>query len=220
MDFSQDNGLIAWQHWTAQFASSPRLEAIVRALYPPMQMSQDALRQLLDERWLDTAVGAQLDGIGQIVGQSREIDETVYVPFFGFLGQPGVLGFGQARMRRENEPPISGSTRLLDTEYRKVLYWKIAVNNGHGTAPEIARALSFIFDAAMIRIRDVGNAKIIVWASRIPGPNDPLMVNPRRWIPKAAGVGVQVISASTETPFGFANQGFYGFGVGVMAREI
>lgn len=220
MDFTQDNGLIAWNHWTAQFANSPRLQAIVRALYPPMQMSQDSLRQLLDERWLDTAVGAQLDGIGQIVGQSREIDETVYVPFFGFLGQPSILGFGQARMRRENEPPISGSTRLLDAEYRKVLYWKIAVNNGHGTAPEIARALSFIFDASMIRIRDVGNAKIIVWASRIPGPNDPLMVNPKRWIPKAAGVGVQLVSGSTETPFGFANQGFYGFGVGVMAREI
>lgn len=220
MDFTQDNGLIAWQHWTAQFANSARLESIVRALYPPMQMSQEALRQLLEERWLDTAVGEQLDGIGQIVGQSREIDETVYVPFFGFLGQPSVLGFGQARMRRENEPAISGSTRLLDAEYRKVLYWKIAVNNGHGTAPEIARALSFIFDAAMIRIRDVGNAKIIVWASRIPGPNDPLMVNPKRWIPKAAGVGVQLVSGSTETPFGFANQGFYGFGVGVMAREI
>lgn len=220
MNFDQENGLIAWEHFTAQFANSPRLESLVRALYQPMQMSQDAVRQLLDERWLDTAVGAQLDGIGQIVGQSREIDDTVFVPFFGFVGQPNILGFGEARLRRQNEPAVGGSTRLLDAEYRKVLYWKIVVNNGHGTAPEIAFALSFIFDAAMIRIRDIGNAKIIIWVSRIPGPNDPLMANPKRWVPKVAGVGVQLITGSTETPFGFSNQGFYGFGVGVMAREI
>lgn len=220
MDFTQDNGLIAWNNFTAQFGNSPRLESVVRALYAPMNMSQEALRQLLEERWLDTAVGAQLDGIGEIVGQSREIDDTVFVPFFGFVGQPNIMGFGQARLRRQEEPAVGGSTRLLDAEYRKVLYWKIAVNNGHGTAPEIARALSFIFDAADIRIRDIGNAKIIIWVSRIPGPNDPLMANPLRWIPKLAGVGVALISGSTERPFGFSNQGFYGFGDGIMARQI
>ena len=65
-----------------------------------------------------------------------------------------------------------------------------------------------------------GNAKIRIWVSRIPGPNDPLMANPYKWVPQAAGVGVQLITGSTEKPFGFREQGFYGFGVGVLARGI
>lgn len=46
------------------------------------------------------------------------------------------------------------------------------------------------------------------------------MADPRRWVPKAAGVGILTITTSPETPFGFKNQGFYGFGVGVMAHMM
>lgn len=220
MDLEQQHADIAWSNFLAQYGNSPRLESVVRALYKPMQGIQGALRQLFEDRWLDKAVGRQLDGIGEIVGQSREIEDTIYVKFFGFDSQPGALGFGQARFRRSYEKAVSGSTRLLDDEYRKVLYWKIAVNNGHGTSPEIVAAMRPIFDVAYIRIKDAGNAKVRIWVSRIPGPNDPLMVNPYRWIPTAAGVGVQILTGSTEKPFGFINQGFFGFGVGVMSRAI
>src|SRR5690606_9849776 len=188
MDLHQDHATIGWRNFLAQYGDSPRLESIVRALYAPLNSNQVAIRQLFEDRWLDTAVGRQLDGIGEIVGQPREISDTIFVKFFGFQGQPGALGFGQARFRRSYEKAVSGSTRLLDNEYRKVLYWKIAVNNGHGTAPEIIAAIKPIFDVEHVRIKDVGNAKFDLWVSRIPGPNDPLMVNPYRWIQKAAGV--------------------------------
>src|SRR5690606_15665488 len=135
MNLEQDHADIAWNHFLGQYGSSPRLESLVRALYAPLQHQQ--LKALHDERWLDSAVGRQLDGIGEIVGQSREIENSIYVQFFGFVGQPATAGFGQARIRREHESETSGSTRLLDAEYRRILYWKIAVNNGHGTTPEI-----------------------------------------------------------------------------------
>ena len=81
-------------------------------------------------------------------------------------------------------------------------------------------SLKPIFDVNNVVVQDAGNAKIRIWVSRIPGPNDPLMVNPYKWVPAAAGVGVQIISGSTEKPFGFREQGFFGFGAGVLAREI
>lgn len=218
-DLLQDHGLIAWNHWLAQFPNGTRLEALVRALHQPMAGVQSALLQLLRNRWLDVAEGAQLDGIGEIVGLPRVIDDVVYVQFFGFIDQPGIAGFGVGRLRRANELTIGGSTTLLDPEYRRLLYWKIAINNGHGTTPEIISALKPILEVDTVVVQDRGNAKIAIWVDRLPGLSDPLMVNARRWVPKAAGVGL-ILSASTNKPFGFVEQGFYGFGVGVMAREI
>jgi len=220
MDLQQEHASVAWGHWLGQFRAKPRLEALVKALLKPAQGLQGALRDMYEQRWLDTAVGAQLDGIGEIVGLPRIIDEAVYVQFFGFLGQPNIGSFGEARMRRANERAVGGSTTLLDPEYRKLLYWKIALNNGHGTAPEISSSLKPIFEVSRVIVQDAGNATIRIWVSRIPGPNDPLMTNPYKWVPKAAGVGVQIISGSTEKPFGFREQGFFGFGVGVLARRI
>lgn len=219
MNLQQDHALIAWQHWPAQFNDGSRIEALVRALALPLNGGQEAVRQLLDERWLDTAQGQQLDGIGDIVGLSRTIEGVAYVEFFGFLGQPGIAGFGEGRFRRAFEQVVGGSTVLLDPEYRRLLYWKIAINNGHGTAPEIIAALKPILQVTRVIVQDVGNAKISVWVNRLPGVSDPLMVNPERWVPKAAGVGLR-LTASTDMPFGFVSQGFFGFGVGVMARGI
>lgn len=220
MDLEQDHAGTAWGHWLSQFDGKPKLEALVKALLKPAQGLQGALKALYEERWLDTAVGKQLDGIGEIVGLSRVIDEALFSAFFGFVGQPAIGGFGQARIRRAYESALVGSTTLQDPEYRKLLYWKIALNNGHGTAPEIVTALKPIFGVDRVIVEDAGNAKIRIWVSKIPGPTDVLMNNPYRWVPKASGVGVKIITGSTPQPFGFLNQGFYGFGVGVLTRGI
>ena len=217
MNLDQDHADIAWGNFLAQFGDSPRLESVVRALYSPLNHKQ--LKALYDERWLDTAVGKQLDGIGEIVGQPRDIDDALYVPFFGFEGQPDVMGFGNARFRRQYEPAVAGSTRLQDTEYRKILYWKIGLNNGHGTAPEIAASVKAIFDASIVRVRDMGNAKLGVWFNSTPDTNPALLINAERWVPALAGVGVELLANTDEKPFGFISQGLFGFGEGVLARS-
>lgn len=219
LDLTQDHAAIGWGHWLAQFKDGSRLEAVVKALLQPWNGAEDALLELLTERWLDTAVGQQLDGIGDIVGLPRIISDVVYVQFFGFVSQPGIAGFDVGRLRRDYESTVGGSTTLLDPEYRRLLYWKIAINNGHGTTPEIIAALKPILDVTRVVVEDMGNAKIAIWVNRLPGPADPLMTNARRWVPKATGVGL-VLTASTDVPFGFLEQGYFGFGVGVMARGI
>lgn len=219
LDLTQDHAEVAWGHWLAQFVDGSNLEAIVKSLYKPLNDVQGALLQLLNDRWLDTAEGAQLDGIGDIVGMPRTIDETVYVEFFGFSGQPSIKGFSKGRFRRDGESITGGSTTLLDPEYRKVLYWKIAVNNGHGTTPEIIAAAKVIFDVTQVIVQDMGDAKIAVWLNGLNVENSPLFANGKRWIPKAAGVGVE-LNAGTNRPFGFQSQGFYGFDDGIMSRGI
>lgn len=66
-------GLLIWQ-----FRGKPRLEAMLRALLEVVQQAEDAAWQVLTERWLDNAIGAQLDAIGTIVDLARAgwLDDT------------------------------------------------------------------------------------------------------------------------------------------------
>lgn len=62
-----------------QFKNKTFIEILVRALMAQVQELEVALFDLLLKRALDTAVGAQLDVIGKIVGQDRGIfDEVTY----------------------------------------------------------------------------------------------------------------------------------------------
>lgn len=54
-----------------QFRGKPKIAALLTGLASPMQDIEAALRQLLLERGVYTAAGAQLDVIGRIVGQAR-----------------------------------------------------------------------------------------------------------------------------------------------------
>jgi len=217
-DFDQQHSDIAWGHWTAQFANSPRLESLVKALYAPAD--QFPLKQLLEERWLDAAVGAQLDGIGQIVGLPRYVQNAFNVIFFGYTEQTDIDGFDDARIRREGEQQAQIDYRLHDAEYRRLLYWKIAVNNGHGTAPEIAAAVKLVFDSDSVAITQDGEANFKLWFNRTSSTLDALLTDIEKWIPRAAGVGMSVSSTPSGKTFGFANMGFYGFGEGVMASSL
>lgn len=219
MDLSQRHDDIAWSNWLAQFRDGSNLEALVKALLKPASGIQDALRELRDRRSLEAAFGAQLDGIGTIVVLERPKAYVPSYPYFGFEGDPDAQGFNQAPFWNEG---AAGATRELrgisDVLYRRLLKWKIAINNGHGTAPEISASLKAIFGASRVIVSDAGNAKIRIWMDVSPIGVQGIDVRP--YVPKAAGVGLKSISGSKPRPFGFRSQGFWGFGEGVFAREF
>lgn len=57
---------------TNQFSEKPRIKALVGAMLSPIQASDDAAVSLKNERWISTAIGKQLDGCGEIVGETRQ----------------------------------------------------------------------------------------------------------------------------------------------------
>jgi hypothetical protein len=61
------------------FKAKPKMRAFVTALCGPAQRIEDALYQILTERYLDTAIGIQLDTLGKIIGQPRNgLSDTDY----------------------------------------------------------------------------------------------------------------------------------------------
>lgn len=220
LDFPHDNAEEAWGHFLAEHFEKKNTEDFVRSFYPPLNILDQALNDLYTKRWLETAEGQQLDGIGSIVGISRTVPNAVYLPFFGFLTQIAGKGFGQARIRRKREP-WSQSTVLGDIEYRTIINLKIALNNGHGTAEELMHAFNTTLNVARTRIDDYGNANARVYINDFIMSNDPRSVLLEYMIPKAAGVKLWPYFVDADHIFGFSNQnmGYYGFGIGVLARR-
>jgi len=63
---------IAQGRLTNQFSEKPLIKALTGAMVSPVydvEVLADAVR---DERWIATAIGAQLDGCGYIVGEARQ----------------------------------------------------------------------------------------------------------------------------------------------------
>jgi hypothetical protein len=56
---------------TNQFSEKPLIRGVVGAMLKPLGEVEDLADQVKSDRWIDTAVGVQLDGAGYIVGESR-----------------------------------------------------------------------------------------------------------------------------------------------------
>lgn len=209
--------VIAWGNILGQHQKSPRVEGFVRAFYPPMTAAATALDRLGTALDIDTAEGPQLDLIGSIVGIGRSLPGGTYLAFFGFQGQAAGRAFGVARMRRDGEA-IATAYTAPDEEYRALIIAKIALNNGHGTAPEIAAALARVFRVSSVSIRDVGVANFEAWIPRIPLPDEQTGAIIDSIIPRAAGVKFSLVYYTPEF-FGFVGQpGATGFNLAPMAR--
>jgi hypothetical protein len=93
---------------------------------------------------LDTAIGVQLDQVGQWIGQSRDIEVPLPNVYFS-LDTAGV-GLDQGVWQGPFDP-AEGLQVLPDDEYRLLLYAVVAANNWDGTVPGAAAALANIFSA-------------------------------------------------------------------------
>jgi hypothetical protein len=220
LDFPHDHAEIAWSHFLAQHVGKTNTENFVRAFYPPLNELDNALNDLYTKRWLETAEGVQLDGIGSIVGIKRTVPNAVYLPFFGFASQIAGRGFGVARMRNKREP-YAQSIVLGDYDYRLLINMKIALNNGHGTAEELVYAFNQALNVTGTRVVDVGNANARIYINDFIMSFDPRSELLNYMIPKAAGVKLWPYYVDADYTFGFVNQnmGYYGFGIGVLARS-
>jgi len=220
LNFPHDHAEIAWDHFLAQHVGKINTENFVKAFYPPLNELDSALNDLYTKRWLYSAEGVQLDGIGSIVGIPRSVANAIYIPFFGFATQIAGRTFGVARMRRKREP-YAQSIILGDTEYRVLISMKISLNNGHGTAEELIHAFNTALNVTGTKVMDAGNANARIYINDFIMSFDPRSELLNYMIPKAAGVKLWPYYYDADYVFGFVNQnmGYYGFDIGVLARR-
>ncbi len=209
------------RHLIGQFAGNPVFAAFLAAVAGELAELDTMFSDLRDKRWIDTGEGVQLDGIGELVDQSRQITDAVQIPFFGFEGQPNAQGFEVGRFRDSWEGWLT-SVNLDDPEYRMVLRAKIRKDTSPGTTEDTISSLRFIFDAEKVIIHDRGNAKFSAAIGRRLEANEITVARALDLFVRAGGVGILEASHfDAENYFGFYGQpDAKGFEVGTFADAI
>jgi hypothetical protein len=151
--------------YTEQFKNKVVFDKYVQLFLNEFTELQTVYKDLMQLRSLDTATGAQLDIIGEIVGQPREVvDVTIYN--FGFEGAAGALSFGDPSnplvggFWRRSTDPISGARYLNDIEYRTLIKVKIIKNTSNGCINDVLLAAQILLNEYNIIIEADSNAEI------------------------------------------------------------
>lgn len=181
---------------------------------------QEIFRQLMQERSLDTAVGAQLDIIGEIVGQPRELIDTALLTFFAYQGYPDAQSYGDLNNQALGGPyydinnPLAGNTLLTDEQYRLFIKAKIIKNNTNATPNQFIEFMKFVFGVDLSFIVAEGNAEFTLMIGAELTSFEKVLLTytsyssgyPSRFIPKPIGVRVNFGEFIADNVFGF--QGF------------
>jgi hypothetical protein len=146
---------------TTMYRGKPRFMALCSALVGPLVDAQALLRAMRDGFDLDSAVGVQLDQVGEWVGRSRVLD----VPLAGVYFSWGVegLGWGQGSWKGKYDP-ATGMVALPDDAYRTLLRAKIAANAWDGTIPGAYEVWATLFagTGSIIVIQDNQDMTMVV----------------------------------------------------------
>ncbi|VEB95796.1 Protein of uncharacterised function (DUF2612) [Cedecea lapagei] len=201
---------------TSYHASKPLFFAHVDLSTRPFIDTSTATESLVNAFDIDTAVGVQLDALGQWIGRSRVIGQ--FTAHGGSTGEPDVY------------------VTLSDETYRVILKAKIAINNWDGQNDSLPSILDAATAGSGLRMQIVDNQDmtISVWAfpvNDISEVSSELIAAIRQGYltVKASGIWAgDIETPSVEVPsagnrfFGFDmdNQYIAGFDDGAWERKL
>ena len=157
-----------------QFKEKPVIDALVSAIGEQLNDVQRFYEDLRDRRGLQTSMGQQLDGVGDIVVLSRL--------------EAGALAC------------INESVYVLDDEsYRRYLIFKVWKNTNNCTYHDVIKALRMFWPKPLYYREDPAEPATMAFETDMLSPEDdvPKLLNAP--LIKAAGVGIKVI-ARTASP--------------------
>lgn len=206
---------------TEQFKDKPIIDKFIRLLIGEWAEMQIVLQDLQQLRSVDTAVGAQLDVIGEIVGRPRGLVTSDVFYYFGFQSAPLAGSYASLTDPTVGSPyyslnaPTGISREPSDEEYRLILKSKIIKNRTMSRPEDVIHAYKFLFSAGAVTIDEYAPAKVRIGIGKI-------LTNVERGllfdlggagtlIPKT--VGVNYVYTEFQAGRVFATEGFPG-GVG------
>jgi|GEM_PF-757735 len=211
-----------------QYSESPKFLAYLSAMLSMANDVEATLQSLYSLPDIDSMEGVNLDVIGQIVGVTREIPDSVQLTFFGFagysyetvFGELGQLGIG-SRFYELGET-YTGTSTLGDIEYRLLLRAKIMKNASHSTCEDILGALAFLFSLSAANVDDYGGMVIGLAIGRQLTVIEQAILAQLDLLPRPATVLIGSITTyDSLNYFGFSDQpGALTFGAGVFAELI
>lgn len=225
----EDYLAIARTRTTEQFTleSATVFDKYLQLLISGFQEVQEIFDDLMKLRSVDTATGAQLDIIGNIVGQDRELIAADLYDFFGMQGALNAYPMGDI-----DAPSIGGyffsygtdmggNVALDDDLYRLFIKSKIYKNSTSSTPEEFIQAVKMILGVDQVALVEIGNANAYVYIGKQLSNFEKILLSyisnssgyPSRLIPKTIGVSLRFGEYISDNYFGFTDSpGSKGFG--------
>ena len=205
---------------TSEHASKPKFTALVSGLVQPVA-DMTAVAQSLETIFdLDTAVGQQLDYIGQWVGITRDLKTPITGVFFSLDIAPGL----DQGIVWTPYTPSSGLQQLPDSQYRLALRARILNNQWNGSLSQAYQIYDVLFANSnyVPFIQDNSDGSIYIGlAGQTPDALTLAMLTQGLLDVRPAGIRiVSYVTSSGNAPI-FAldveNQYFAGVDVGAIA---
>ena len=206
----QDYLDIARSRITWQFKEADNLDTLIRIWLEGYQQVQKTLLDIQLINDVDLATGVQLDVIGDIVGQPREVVNISSTGYFGFEQDAGAKSFGSLENASGGlyfslGDPASGNIQLSDSLYRLFIKAKIRNNNTGGNPEDIIAATKEIFQTDEVELLENDYAGIYLFPGRpwndpdetvFPGLDETVIAD--RLLPVPAGVEVNYQDVSIQ----------------------
>jgi len=142
----------AQERSTTQFQNRDIFSRYLRLMLSGKIELQGVLKDLMQNRSLQTATGAQLDIIGNIVGQPRQLFDSVIIRYFGFRGATGASPYKTITDTERTYGPWKGSRdtllgvrELTDAEYRRIILLKIIKNTSDANITAFNDGVKILF---------------------------------------------------------------------------
>ena len=201
---------------TSEHRGKPDFEGVVSAAVGPLADAQTVIASLPAAFDLDSAVGKQLDAVGEWVGVSR----TISIPLVSVWFSIGVLhlGVGEGIWKGPYDP-TTGIVELDDDTYRDLIRLKIKVNTWDGLIGSAQSALSAFYGGVSGSLPFIDDGQDMTLTVCISG-NRPAMMRfaifAGRYVEfKPAAVTIRTVVPSSPGPvFGIGVNNAYIGGVG------
>ena len=130
---------------TSQHRNRPKFAGVVASAVAPLALTVGMVDTSMLQAWdIDTAVGTQLDQVGEWIGATRYVEQPLVGVYFSW-DDVVETGWGHGYWQGKYDPS-TGVIALADDVYRPVLYAKIASNNWPGTRETIEAIWDNSFD--------------------------------------------------------------------------
>lgn len=196
---------------TSQFEGRDIFNRYLQLMLSGRVELQKTIKTVLQNRNLDNAQGEQLDVLGEILGQPRQLFDSVIIRYFGFIGATGASPYKSVEDTDRTYGPyksvretLLGIRELTDTEYRRILKLKIIKNTSDANITAFNDGIKILFGTDNIDYQEEvppnyieGAATITVGIGRdyndperavFPGLDELVLAD--RFLNKPLGVGI------------------------------
>lgn len=164
---------VARSRVTEQFKNKRIYDKYLQLLLSGKDELQTVVKDTMQLRSIETAVGAQLDVIGEIVGRPRGLVTSDIFYYFGFEGSPQGESFSSTTDPTVGgqwyslNAPVGVSREPSDEEYRLVLKAKIIKNRTLARPEDVIAAYKFLFGASQVTIEETAPAEVRIGIGKI-----------------------------------------------------